>query len=84
MAKEVVRRCPVFKDIKLLISLARRLTYFKERQVVHSSSRGCEENLIDVIHMRRFDWTNGCLDVATPMFKLKKTTQFSLAYYYNL
>ena len=38
---------------------------------MHSSSRGCEGNLIDVIHMRRFDWTNCCLDVATPMFKLK-------------
>jgi len=79
MAKEVVRRCPVFKDIKLLISLARRLTYFKERQVVHSSSRGCEGNLIDVIHMRRFDWTNCCLDVATPMFKLKHLSITKLA-----
>ena len=79
MVKEVARRCPVFKDIKLLISLARRLIYFKERQVVHSSSRECDENLLEVIHMRRFDWTKCCIDVALPMFKLKHLSITKLA-----
>jgi len=55
MATEVARRCPVFKDIRMLISFARRNTYFKERHEVHSSSRGCDENLLEVLHMRRFD-----------------------------
>jgi hypothetical protein len=71
MVNEIHRRCPVFKDIKQLISLARRSTYFEQRQVVHTSSKGCDENLLEVIHMRRFDWTKCCIDVATPMFSLK-------------
>jgi len=71
MVNEIHRRCPVFKDIKQLISLARRSLYFEQRQVVHTSSKGCDENLLEVIHMRRFDWTKCCIDVATPMFSLK-------------
>jgi len=53
------------------MSLARRATYLKERQGVYSSSIGCDENLLSVVHMRKFDWTKCCMDVAIPMFKLK-------------
>ena len=78
-ASFVVRRCPVFRDIKTIISLARRDSYFSERQNIHSSSNGCDEILIDIIHMRRFDWTKCCMDIATPMFRLRHVNLTKLA-----
>jgi len=78
-AVEVVRRCPVFKDIRSLMSLKRRSLYLKERQDTYSSSKGCDDIFLDIIHMRRFDWTKCCMDVATPMFRLKHLNLTKLA-----
>jgi len=64
VAHHAIRKCPVFRDIKVLVSLARRRAYFRERQEVYASSKGCDENLLNVLHMRRFDWTKCCMDVA--------------------
>ena len=61
------------------MSLEKRATYFKERQGVRSSSGGCDESLLSVIHMRKFDWTKCCMDVAIPMFKLKHLNLTKLA-----
>ena len=68
----VSRRCPLFKDISTLISVERRRRYFLERQVVHSSSSACDETFLEILHMRRFDWTKSCIDIAVPMFRLRQ------------
>ena len=75
----VTRRCPVFRDVKTLISLARRGHYFNERQNTHSSLPMCEDVLVDIIHMRKFDWTKCCIDIAIPMFNIRHLNISKLA-----
>jgi hypothetical protein len=72
VAPFVTRRCPVFRDIKTLISVARRSTYFQEREGKYASSSLCDINLLSIIHMRKFDWTKCCVDIAIPMFGLRR------------
>jgi len=75
----VSRRCPLFMDIRTMISMERRRRYFLERQLVHSSSAACDEPFLEILHMRRFDWTKCCIDIAVPMFRLRQLSLSQLA-----